>query len=170
MLKTDRSQQSPEIEAMRNMIKDRGKYLYQLAVACKQDNPDTWEETFRKGLTEYGCANFRAKFKDVKTLDEFINRYLSDTTKKIFDSDLIEKDEKHLVIKAGYCPLMHAWVESGGSDEFVKLLCDIAMDGDRAMVNSIDTVDFSLQKSLAFGDHQCEFLVKLKEAYKNEEN
>ena len=43
------------------------------------------------------------------------------------------------------------------------------MDGDRAMVNSIDTVDFSLRKSLAFGDRQCEFLVKLKEAYKNEE-
>ena len=169
MLKTDRSEQSKEIEAMRSMIKDRGKYLYQLAVACKKDNPDTWEASFRRGLTAYGCANFLAKFKDVKTLDEFINRYLSDTTKKIFDSDLIEKDEKHLVIKAGYCPLMHAWVESGGSDEFVKLLCDIAMDGDRAMVNSIDTLDFSLRKSLAFGDHQCEFLVKLKEAYKNEE-
>lgn len=169
MLKTDRSEQSPEIEAMRSMIKDRGKYLYQLAVACKKDNPDTWEASFRRGLTEYGCANFLAKFKEVKTLDEFINKYLNDTTKKIFDSDLIEKDEKHLVIKAGYCPLMHAWIESGGSDEFVKLLCDIAMDGDRAMVNSIDTLDFSLRKSLAFGDHQCEFLVKLKEAYKNEE-
>ena len=170
MLKTDRSKQPVEIETMRAMIKDRGKYLYQLAVACKDAYPDTWEETFRSALTKYGCANFLAKFNDVKTLDEFINRYLSDTTKKVFDSDLIEKDEKHLVIKAGYCPLMHAWVESGGSDEFVKLLCDIAMDGDRAMVNSIETLDFSLQKSLAFGDHQCEFLVKLKEAYNYEES
>lgn len=29
------------------------------------------------------------------------------------------------------------------------------------MVNSIPVLDFSLQKSLAFGDEQCEFLVEL---------
>lgn len=170
MLKTDHSKQAAEIEIMRNLIKDRGKYLYQLAVSAKKNDPDNWEKIFREGLTEYGCANFRAKFANVEGLDQFVETYLSDTTKKIFDSDLIEKDDEHLVIKAGYCPLMHAWVESGGSDEFVKLLCDIAMDGDRAMVNSIPSLDFSLRKSLAFGDDQCEFFVKLSEGYRNEIN
>lgn len=95
-------------------------------------------------------------------MDEFAEAYLSDTTKKIFDSDLLEREEDYLVIKAGYCPLMHAWVECcGDDDDYVAKLCDIAMDGDRAMVNSIPALDFSLRRSLAFGDHQCEFLVEL---------
>lgn len=168
MLEIKKTERSQEIETMRNLIKDRGKYLYHLATAARKNNPDGWEKTFREGLTEYGCSNFRAKFANVEGLDQFVKTYLSDTTKQIFDSDLIEKEEDHLVIKAGYCPLMHAWVESGGSDEFVKLLCDIAMDGDRAMVNSIPSLDFSLRRSLAFGDHQCEFLVELAKEYRNE--
>lgn len=160
MLKTDRSAQPREIEAMRNMIKDRGSYLYYLAKAAQDSDPN-WETAFRKALTQYGCMRYCAKFTEVKGLDDFAETYLSPETKKIFDSDIIERDEEHLVIKAGYCPLMHAWVDCGGDDAFVGKLCDIAMDGDRAMVNSIPSLDFSLRRSLAFGDDQCEFLVEL---------
>lgn len=162
MLKTDRSQQSPEIEAMRGMIKDRGGYLYYLAKEAQQSDPN-WEAAFRKALTQYGCMRFCNSFSEVKGLDDFAETYLKPLTKKIFDSDIIERDEKHLVIKAGYCPLMHAWVDCGGDDAFVAKLCDIAMDGDRAMVNSIPALNFSLRRSLAFGDEQCEFMVQLAE-------
>lgn len=160
MLKTDRTPQPREIEAMRRMIKDRGGYLYYLAKASQESDPN-WEAAFRKALTQYGCMRFCVSFSNVQGLDDFAQTYLTPETKKIFDSDIIERDENHLVIKAGYCPLMHAWVDCGGDDVFVAKLCDIAMYGDRAMVNSIPVLDFSLQKSLAFGDEQCEFLVEL---------
>ena len=166
MLKTDHSKQSVEIETMRAMIKDRGKYLYQLAVAEKKHDPENWEKVFREALHNYGCANFCAKFSDVEDLAEFQKRYLSKTTKKVFDSDVIEKADDHIIIKAGYCPLMHAWVEAGGDDKFVGLLCDIAMDGDRGMINSIPNLCLDLKKSLAFGDEQCEFLIKYKDGVK----
>ena len=73
----------------------------------------------------------------------------------------LTRDENHAVIRAGYCPLMHAWVECGGDEAQVAKLCDIAMDADRAQVNSIPALSFSLRKSLAEGDDQCEFLVEL---------
>ncbi len=168
MLKTDKSHQSEEIEKMRGMIKDRGGYLYYLAKAAQASDPD-WEKAFRKGLIAYGYMRYRACFTKVEGLEGFAAAYLSDTTKKIFDSEIIEKDENHLVIKAGYCPLMHAWVECGGDDATVAKLCDIAMDGDRAMVNSIPALDFSLRKSLAFGDEQCEFLVELEDRKEEKE-
>lgn len=162
MLEIKKTNQSSEIEAMRSLIRDRGRYLYFLVTAAKEKGLE-WEAFARAGLTQYGCFRFEEAFEGVKGLGDFIETYLKENTKKIFDSDLIEKDDKHLIIKAGYCPLMHAWVECGGSDEYVAKLCDIAMDGDRAMVNSIPGLKFGLQKSLAFGDCQCEFLVELED-------
>jgi hypothetical protein len=159
MLTINKTGQTPEIETMRRLIKDRGRYLYVLLTAAKEQGLD-WESFARAGLTQFGCIRYREAFTGIKGLDDFAAAYLSEATKKIFDSDIIERDDKHLLIKAGYCPLMHAWVECGGDDEYVKTLCDIAMDGDRAMVNSIPALKFSMRKSLAFGDHQCEFLVE----------
>jgi hypothetical protein len=160
MLEIKKSEQPKEIEAMRRMIKDRGGYLYFLLTEAKERGLD-WEGLGRAALTKYGCMRFEEGFTGITGLDDFARTYLSDTTQKIFDSDLIERDAEHLLIKAGYCPLMHAWVECGGSDAYVATLCDIAMDGDRAMVNAIPALRFGLRKSLALGDPQCEFLVEL---------
>jgi hypothetical protein len=162
MLDIQKEVRSKEIEIMRNLIKDRGCYLYYLADEAKRHD-ESWETVCRSALSAFGCMKFRARFSEIQGLDDFLAAYLSDTTKQIFDSDVIEHDEKHIVIKAGYCPLMHAWVDCGGDDETVAKLCDIAMDGDRAMVNSIPALDFHLRKSLALGDHQCEFVVSLME-------
>ncbi|MEA5049978.1 MAG: L-2-amino-thiazoline-4-carboxylic acid hydrolase [Oscillospiraceae bacterium] len=155
-----KSAQPPEIEAMRGLIRDRGGYLYHL-VSAMRDKTRNWEKIARTALTNYGCMKYHAFFEKIGGLGDFRAAYLSPTTAKIFDSEVIEQDDEHLVIKAGYCPLYHAWVDCGADAAYAEKLCDIAMDADRAMVNSIPALDFSLQKSLAFGDAQCEFLVKL---------
>ena len=111
-------------------------------------------------MTQFGCLKYQAKFTQIQGLDDFLETYLTPETKQIFDSDLIERDEDHAVIKAGYCPLLHAWLECGGDDVGAAKLCDIAMDADRTQVNSIPALRFSLRKSLAEGDCQCEFLVE----------
>lgn len=151
---------SREIEVMRGLIKDRGSYLYHLVRAAREEGAD-WETIARRGMTAFGCMKYRAKFSQIQGLDDFLEAYLSEETKQIFDSYLIEREADHAVIRAGYCPLMHAWVECGGDQAEVAKLCDIAMDADRAQVNSIPALSFSLRRSLAEGDHQCEFLVEL---------
>lgn len=165
MLEVKKEPREKEIEVMRALIRDRGSYLYCLVDAAQRAGVD-WEGIARAGMTRFGCLKYQAKFTEIKGLDDFLAAYLTPETKKIFDSDLIERDEDHAVIKAGYCPLMHAWVECGGDDAQVAKLCDIAMDADRTQVNSIPALRFSLRKSLAEGDAQCEFLVELE---KNEE-
>ena len=159
MIDINKEPRRPEIETMRGLIRDRGSYLYYLVKAAKEAGVP-WESIARKGLTGYGCAKFQAHFSDIDSLDAFLARYLSKTTGEIFDSYVIERDEEHLVIRAGYCPLLEAWVLAGASDEEAAKLCDIAMDGDRAMVNSIPGIACGLRRSLAFGDCQCEFLVE----------
>lgn len=148
------------VEVMRALIKDRGSYLYCLVQAAKKKGAD-WESIARCGMSQFGCLKYQAKFTEIQGLDDFLETYLSEETRQIFDSEVIERDGDHAVIKAGYCPLMHAWMDCGGDDAFVAKLCDVAMDADRAQVNSIPALSFSLRKSLAFGDHQCEFLVEL---------
>ena len=160
MLEIKKEPRAREIEVMRGLIKDRGSYLYYLVQAAKKKGAD-WEGIARCGMSAFGCMKFRAKFSQIQGLDDFLEAYLSEETKQIFDSYLIERDEDHAVIRAGYCPLMHAWVGCGGDDAQVAKLCDIAMDADRAQVNSIPALSFSLRKSLAEGDDQCEFLVEL---------
>lgn len=160
MLDIKKEPRAREIEVMRGLIKDRGSYLYYLVQAAKKKGAD-WEGIARCGMSAFGCMKFRAKFSQIQGLDDFLEAYLSEETKQIFDSYLIERDGDHAVIRAGYCPLMHAWVECGGDDAQVAKLCDIAMDADRAQVNSIPALSFSLRKSLAEGDDQCEFLVEL---------
>lgn len=161
MLEVKKEPREREIEVMRALIRDRGSYLYCLVDAAKQAGVD-WENIARAGMTQFGCLKYQAKFTQVKGLDDFLETYLTPETKKIFDSDLIERDENHAVIKAGYCPLMHAWMECGGNDAEIAKLCDIAMDSDRTQVNSIPALHFSLRRSLAEGDPQCEFLVELE--------
>ncbi len=146
---------------MRGHIKDRGSYLYYLAEASMKSDPN-WEKAFREALSQYGCMRCRTSFGSVNGLDELAAVYPNEVTKKIFDSDVIERDDEHMLIKAGYCPLMHAWVDCGGDDALVAKLCDIAMDGDRAMMGGIPGIEFELKKSLAFGDEQCEFLIRRK--------
>ena len=160
MLEIKKQPRDREIEVMRGLIKDRGSYLYYLVQAARARGV-AWEDIARCGMTAFGCMKFRARFSQIQGLDDFLETYLSEETKQIFDSYLIERDENHAVIRAGYCPLMHAWVECGGDEAQVAKLCDIAMDADRAQVNSIPALSFSLRKSLAEGDDQCEFLVEL---------
>lgn len=159
MLEVKKEPRAKEIEIMRALIRDRGSYLYCLVEAAKKAGVD-WESIARAGMTQFGCLKYQAKFTQIQGLDDFLETYLTPETKQIFDSDLIERDEDHAVIKASYCPLLHAWLECGGDDAGAAKLCDIAMDADRTQVNSIPALRFSLRKSLAEGDCQCEFLVE----------
>ena len=140
MLEVKKEPRAKEIEIMRALIRDRGSYLYCLVEAAKRAGVD-WESIARAGMTQFGCLKYQAKFTQIQGLDDFLETYLTPETKQIFDSDLIERDEDHAVIKAGYCPLLHAWLECGGDDSGAAKLCDIAMDADRTQVNSIPALD-----------------------------
>lgn len=52
MLEVKKEDRAPEIETMRKMIKDRGRYLYFLVTAAKKRHLD-WEDFSRQALTEY---------------------------------------------------------------------------------------------------------------------
>ena len=74
---------------------------------------------------------------DVTDLREFRKVFLSDLTMATFDMEVTENDAKNLRIDFHYCPLVHAWKELGFDDATCARLCDIAMDGDRGIAETM---------------------------------
>ncbi len=74
---------------------------------------------------------------DATDLREFRKVFLSDLTMATFDMEVTENDAKNLRIDFHYCPLVHAWKELGFDDATCARLCDIAMDGDRGIAETM---------------------------------
>ena len=63
------------------------------------------------------------------------------------------------MVNSYYCPLLEAWQELTDDKEKIALICDIAMDGDRALAARYPNFNFEGPKSLAKGDPYCEVIV-----------
>ena len=63
-------------------------------------------------------------------------------------------DEDRLNLRYHYCPLVNAWQKLGCTDDEIRRLCDIAMDGDRGIADSMG-YQFELTKAIARGDDVC---------------
>ena len=56
------------------------------------------------------------------------------------------------------CPLVDLWREEGGTPEEVRLLCDIAMEGDRGRAE-YHGLEMTLPATLADGSPHCRLIV-----------
>lgn len=53
----------------------------------------------------------------------------------VFEMKILESTDDKLSIDFHYCPLVGAWQKMGLSDQRIAQLCDIGMDGDRAIAS-----------------------------------
>ena len=65
-----------------------------------------------------------------------------------------ECDKDNLKIQFHYCPLLNAWKKLGFDDETCAKLCDIAMDGDRGIAESMG-LTLDLKETIAQGCQTC---------------
>jgi hypothetical protein len=63
--------------------------------------------------------------------------------------------EIKLKVEFHYCPLVTGWMKQNFDQKTIETLCDIAMDGDRAIAKE-NNLDFVLGKTIAKGDDICE--------------
>ena len=61
-----------------------------------------------------------------------------------------------------YCPLVAAWQKQTDDPGYIKLLCDMAMDGDRGMFSD-PSLEFHLDQTIAGGCDSCIVRVTPKE-------
>ena len=61
-----------------------------------------------------------------------------------------------------YCPLVKSWQKLGFSEEKIAELCDIAMDGDRGIADTLPDYEFTLESTLAGGARVCRLVFTRK--------
>ena len=86
---------------------------------------------------------------------------LRDVSFEVNEGEIVEKDENHLKIDLGYCPLVKAWQGLTDDEEYMSQICDCCMDMDRAMAEGLGwTMD--LEHTIAAGDGKCTMCFRKK--------
>ncbi|SFG62518.1 L-2-amino-thiazoline-4-carboxylic acid hydrolase [Oribacterium sp. WCC10] len=91
---------------------------------------------------------------DPTDLTQFAEHFVSDVVKSTFQMDFTEVSKDDCVIEFHYCPLVAAWKKLGYDDELCAKLCDMAMDGDRAIASAAG-IKLDLTKKIADGCDVC---------------
>ena len=79
---------------------------------------------------------------------------VSKVGKSTFQMDVTECTKDDLKIEFHYCPLLAAWKKQGIDDETCAKLCDMAMDGDRGIAESMG-LTLDLTDTIAKGCPVC---------------
>ena len=151
----------PIVTGLRNAIEHRAVWFSLLLSEAEKNGLDM-EKTGRSAIYQCGCFHGRQKLencKDAADLREFMEVFADETTRKVFEMELIKNTEDELSIDFHYCPLVAAWQKLGVSEDKIPLLCDIAMDGDRGIVSQFESYHFKLDGAIAEGKPVCKIRI-----------
>lgn len=145
-----------EILGMRGMFEHRALWMYYLLQDAKKTGNIEWEQL--RGAI-HSCGVYQGEKLNCacgndNNCKKFKEAWLPDNCLALFDMEIVNLDDNHLGIDYHYCPLVSAWQKLGCTDEEISRLCDIAMDGDRGIADSMNYT-FDLQTSIAKGDPVC---------------
>jgi hypothetical protein len=143
-----------DIERQREGIRQRAIWLYYFLDEAKNRGWD-WEDYGRKVM--FNCGLFKGEkfYPDTDSLVEFAKVYQSPTALKLFDSEIVASSETALIVESHYCPLLEAWLLLSDDRDFIKKLCEIAMEGDRGIISRYCKFNLKVVKILGAGDEKC---------------
>ena len=98
---------------------------------------------------------YRDAASDPASVKEIIQtRFANEMGQASFCQKDITATEEAGMVHCCFCPLVDAWQKMALPQDRIELLCDIAMDGDRAI---LDLLGFSMELpcTLAHGDPTC---------------
>lgn len=153
--------EEPVVNGIRNAIEHRAVW-FSLLLSEAEKNGSDMENVGRAAIYQCGCLHGRQKLErcgDAGDLREFMKVFADETTRKVFEMELIQNTEDALFIDFHYCPLVAAWQKLGVSEEEIPLLCDIAMDGDRGIISQFESYRFTLDGTIAEGKPVCKIRI-----------
>jgi len=145
------------VNVNRNAIEHRATWMGLIYEEAEKAGVDG-EDIIREAVARTGCLHgsaIKAKLKTPARLDEFADAFLTDLGLKTFEMEITRKTEDELEIRFHYCPLVAAWLKAGIPPKNIPILCDLAMEGDRAIAETVG-VDFILGATIAAGHPVCE--------------
>ena len=156
MIHNHSTESREEILGMRGMFEHRALWLYYLLQEAKAKGNLDWE-ALRGAIRNCGMyqgQGLRAACGESNSCTQFKEAWLPDSCLALFDMEIVQLDQDHLNIDYHYCPLVKAWEKLGCTEEEIARLCEIAMDGDRGIADSMG-YSFHLDTAIARGDSVC---------------
>lgn len=155
----------PVTDKLRAGIEHRAAWMYLLMDEGKKRGLK-WKDFARAAILRCGRFHGKTKFNSEKDLQKFGKAFANPDVVKIFEMDVQEANKDRLYIEFHYCPLVTSWKKLGASDKECETLCDIAMDGDRGIVEACPSFQFHLGDTIAKGGKCCEVTIARKDAVK----
>jgi len=150
-----------DVNIVRKAIEHRATWMGLMCLEAEKDGAD-WESIARKAVEQTGRLQgelILEALAGAKDIPSFAKEFLPELNKKLFEMEVTEISEDKLEIEFNYCPLVNAWRKLGIDEEKIKILCDIAMDGDRGIAKQVG-FDFKLGGTIAKGGRCCEVLFR----------
>ena len=146
------------IEDLRSAFEHRAAWFALLIDEARKQGTDI--RFARDAILRCGCFHAHTKYPADGEIQPFAQAFLNENVVKIFEMEPLNVDREEMRVNFHYCPLVAAWQKLGFSEEDIALFCDIAMDGDRGIIQEIPEFSFHLGKTIAKGDDVCEVLVQ----------
>ena len=132
--------------------------MYLLLKEARERGLD-WNEFARPAIWTTGCLGGQKRRKGMNNPDslvEFATVFAGETSRAVFEMEVVAQDAEHYHLDFHYCPLVSAWKKLGATPGEIRQLCDIAMEGDRGTADQFPAFGFSLGKTIAEGEEVCE--------------
>lgn len=149
------------VDMIRGAIEHRATWMYLLMDEARKKGLE-WDDFARAAIFKCGQFHGSVKLPDTESIKEFGTAFAYDTLKDVFDMEVIELNEDRFIIEMNYCPLVSGWMQQTDNEKDIDHLCDIAMDGDRGIVDQYPSFQFDLQSTIAKGDSVCRVEISKK--------
>lgn len=148
----------PITTEVRKAIEHRATWMYLLLKEARERGLD-WDDIGRAAVLQTGSIHGqlkKEKMKDPSSMEEFQTVFAGETSRKVFEMEVVKADQEGYHLDFHYCPLVAAWEKLGASQEEIEHLCDIAMDGDRGVAEQFEDFEFTLGDTIAGGKAACQ--------------
>lgn len=145
-----------DVNINRNAIEHRATWyslIYDEAAKAGCDAEAICRKAIKRTGNFHGIG-YKAACEDPTDLRDFRKAFLPELGLNTFEMVVTDCDKDNLYIDFHYCPLLAAWKKQGFDDETCAKLCDIAMDGDRGIAESMG-YKLDLTDTLAKGCKTC---------------
>ncbi len=136
--------------------------------ACKAGFAKEMEDILRKAIYRFSLQQGQQMRESLLTQDgkldmtRFPDKLLPPTSFVTFEAEKVNVENDRAEVTYHFCPLVKGWQDHGFDDERCALLCDIAMEGDRATAEGIGA-ELELLETIGDGCATCHMFYTAKD-------
>ena len=143
-------------EVNRAQSEHRATWMGLIYDEMKKEGLDA-EAIIRRAIRRCGRINgenLKKKCVEPISGEEFRKVFPSELGVKTFNMHPINADKDNVRVDFHYCALVNAWQKLGFDDDTCSLLCDMAMEGDRGIAETMG-LKLELSETIAQGCETC---------------